>query len=466
MKIRIKSEILEPLREYGSPNLQSLFCEWYEHGYKILGVSGPRNCTKTSTIQLLLLCLHQMIPGLQSRIARSEASTIKSTVIDTFQELIAYPFGDKRNPFRLYGGPNRPEHIDFDNGGRMLFGGMDNQADKLLGAGCDVFFYNQIERELDLENFQKIMGCMAGGRKGNLLDKDGNRTFLFIGDANPSFTKHWFYQMKKDIAWYKITHQDHPLFYDWKEDQWTQHGTQTQDDLLATHPPGHMRDRMVFGIWCNPEGAVYPQYNSEIHDKDIKRDDISVDAKWRYSCDWGGINAIGLYADNYNGKHCLFKEIYRKGITVQDCIAKMRALEARYNVPKITDCFVDHEIDNRLQMRDAGYPYRLASKTEKAGCIEDVRYALANNLINFNINSLDEPDMELRGKAKRLTDELSSIAYKDQDKMTGKRSDDLPDTKYPDHAADHLQYYTVGCVVRRKINPLLSYKVKKPLYLS
>lgn len=398
---------------------------------------------------LLLLWLHQQIPGLQSRVARSEASTIKSTIIDTLEELIAYPFGDKRNPFTLYGGPNRPEHILFDNGGKMLFGGMDNQADKLLGAGADVFFYNQIERELNIENFQKIMGCMAGGRKGNLIDKDGNRTFLFIGDANPSFKKHWFYQMKDDIAWYDITHQDHPLFYDWEHNHWTQHGINTQDDLLATHPPGHMRDRMVYGKWCNPEGAVYPQYNPDIHDIDLQRDQIPAHAKWRYSCDWGGINAIGLYAE-YDGKHYLFKEIYRKGISVQDCIAKMRALESKYNIPKITDCYVDHEIDNRFQMTEAGYPYTLALKWDRVGRIEDVRYALANQLIYFNINSLDEPDIQLRGKPQRMTDELGSIAYKEDDKMTGTKSDDEPDQKYPDHATDHLEYYTVGCVVTQK----------------
>ena len=395
---------------------------------------------------MLLLWLHQKIPGLQSRVARSEASTIKSTIIDTLEELLAYPFGDKRNPFTLYGGPNRPEHILFDNGGKMLFGGMDNQADKLLGAGADVFFYNQIERELQIENFQKIMGCMAGGRKGNLIDRDGNRSFLFIGDANPSFKKHWFYQMKDTIAWYDITHQDHPLFFDWQNGVETDHGKRTVDDLLATHPPGHMRQRMVFGEWCNPEGAVYPQYDPNVHDKDIQRDDISANAKWRYSCDWGGINAIGLYAED-GGKHYLFKEIYRKGISVQDCIAKMRALESRYRIPKITDCFVDHEIDNRFQMQEAGYPYTLAPKTDKAGCIEDVRYALANKLIYFNKLSLDEPDLELRGKPQRLTDEIERLAYKDDDKMTGTKSDDLPAKEHPDHAADHLQYYVVGCVV-------------------
>ena len=466
MQIRLKPEILGPLRKDSSPNLTSLFRDWYRLGHKIVGVSGPRNCSKTATIAILLLWLHQQIPGLHSRVARSEASTIKSTIIDTFEELLAYPFGDRRNPFTLYGGPNRPEHILFDNGGKMLFGGMDNQADKLLGAGCDVFFYNQIERELDVENFQKIMGCMAGGRKGRLMDRDGNRSFLFIGDANPSFKKHWFYQMKDDIAWYDITHQDHPLFYDWLVNDWKEHGKRTIDDLEATHPPGHMRDRMVYGKWCNPEGAVYPQYNPDIHDKDIQRDGISVDAKWRYSCDWGNINAVGLYADNYNGKHCLFKEIYRKGESVQDIIERMRALEKQYHIPKITDVFVDHEIDNRFQMREAGYPYTLAAKTEKAGCIEDVRYALVNELIYFNKHSLEDPDPKLRGKAQRTTDEISALAYKDEDKMTGTRSDDLPDNKYPDHGGDHLQYYTVGCVVKRKKPDMISFKIKTPSRLG
>ena len=93
MEIRLKPEILGPLRKDSSPNLTSLFRDWYRLGHKIVGVSGPRNCSKTATIAILLLWLHQQIPGLHSRVARSEASTIKSTIIDTFEELLAYPFG-------------------------------------------------------------------------------------------------------------------------------------------------------------------------------------------------------------------------------------------------------------------------------------------------------------------------------------------------------------------------------------
>ena len=211
------------------------------------------------------------------------------------------------------------------------------------------------------------------------------------------------------------------------------------------------------GNGSSPEGAVFPEYDPKVHDVDISREffDDFPKTKWYYACDWGNYIAVGLYADTGNGKHYLFKEIYYKGTSLNKVAAQMREMETKYRIPKISGMFVDHEGTSRnILTDDHGYSYTLTDKSEGvAASIENVRYALQNGLIYFNRNSLDTPDPQLIGEPRRTTDELGIIEYKPKDKMIGAPSDDLPDKQYPRHGVDHLRYYTVGRVVKRKLPP-------------
>ena len=416
-------------------------------------ISGPRHCAKSYTILRYQLALHEMMPNFQSAIYRHEMTSMGHVYAQLNNKILRYPLDDKRNPFVFkHSSKEEPRpHILFENGGKCVFGGMDN-SDKALGGELDFAFYNQGEQETKEKHISDILGCMEGGRAGNWKTKSGLRHQLVI-DANPSTPMHFLLGRVENgsMTRFDFTHKDHPLFYCWENRQWSKQGVETVKGLLRAYPEGYMRDRMVYGLWKGAEGMVYPQFNKADHVKEIRRGDISVDAKWRYACDWGNINAVGLYADNYNGKHVMFKEIYRQGESVKDIIARMKAFETKYDIPKITEVLPDHEVDNRHQLVDAGYQYRLPKKYEKVGAIERVKTAFSDNLIVFNHNSLDHPDTELIGKPQRLTDEILSLAYKPDDRKTGSKDDDLPDKKNcPNHACDHLQYYITSCVVTGK----------------
>ncbi len=424
---------------------------------------GPRNTSKTLHSLWWLLKLHNKTPRLQSMVIRTKQNTIRRTIVDQMNnKLLKYPVEDtKNNPFRYYGGTH-PDRIVFDNKGVMQFGGMDN-SDKVLGAELHIAFYSQIELEENEHNISNLLGAMAGYRAGKLLrDREGKPYYRVMGDSNPGSPFHFLYEWEKQgkAKFYHFTHKDHPLFWDYEKEDYSELGQQTIQGLLDAYPPGYMRERMVFGKRAGAEGRVYPMYDPAVHDIEIQREDIPNHAKWYFSCDWGTINAVGLYAE-YDGKHYLFKEIYRHGESVQQIIGRMKALQQKYHINHITDCYVDHEIDNRYQMEEAGFPYTLPQKQNKAGGIEDVKYALSNGLIYFNKNSLDEPDTQLLGQAHRLTHEMMSLAYKPEDRMTGAKSDDLPDPKLPDHGCDHLQYYIVMRIPRNEV-PMIMGSVSKP----
>ena len=407
--------------------------------------SGPRDCIKTSSVLAYALSRHEAYPNFQSEILRHEYKQM-GAVYDTLNtNILRYALGDPRNPFEFKSSSKsepRP-HILFNNGGKMVFGGMDN-SEKALGSEMDLVIYSQGEQEKRMKHISDILGCM-GGRAGNWIRKDGSLHHCLIIDANPDHKKHILMQRVESGAmeWTKFTHKTHPLYYDWNSLEYTQRGLSTIEWLKGAYPEGYLRDRMVYGRWTNPTGMVYPQFKESVHNIPIARDDIALDATWHLSCDYGKINAVGIYARSGN-KTILFKEIYRKGVAVPHICEMINALKATYTIPDFTSGVGDHEFNGKQIMIDAGLPIKPANKkvSVKDG-IELVRKKLINEELILNKNSLDEPDPQLIGGIHRTSDELVSLHYKDEGKQTGSSRDDLPDPECPDHGADHVRYEVV-----------------------
>jgi len=422
--------------------------------------SGPRNCIKTTTCLTYAFSRHEAYDNFQSEILRTELKTM-GAVYDTINNnILRYPLGDRRNPF-VFKASSKDEprpHILFANGGKMVFAGMDN-SEKALGSEMDLVIYSQGEREHRMQHISDILGCMEGGRAGNWILKDGSKHHCLIIDANPSHKKHILMQRVESGAmeWYQFTHKTHPLFYDWNRLEYTQEGLGTIEGLKRAYPAGYMRDRMVYGLWTNPTGMVYPQFIEKIHNIPIARDDISTDALWHLSCDYGRINAVGIYAQS-GDKNILFKEIYRKDVAVPQICERINALKSTYTIPKFSGGVGDHEFNGKQIMIDAGLPIRPVDKkvSVKDG-IELVKNDLTNENLLFNRNSLDEPDPELQGGIHCTADEFLSLHYRDEDKQTGSSRDDLPDPECPDHGADHVRYRVVTAKTKR---PVLHYTAK------
>ena len=479
IEIRLKKEILNPNRPEGSPKIRSLFYDWYKQDINIVIASGPRNTVKTSVALLNLMTAHSVTPKCQSLIVRPTYSSISDNLIPNFESLLHYAIDDrKKQPFRLVGGRDKPVGLRWDNGGFTRFGGMDREGEKYLGGAKDIVFYNQIEQEWNGTVLGKIIGCQAGARAGNLIGRDGKPTWLFWADANPSTKKHWVYKTfhpdpdkeeqsngiikhkfteSPDIEilsrWYDILHQDHPLFYNWVTHEWKEKGKQTRAGLLAANPPGHERDRMVNGKWCEAEGAVFPEFSEERHLIDVDLEEVNA-SKWIWICDWGTICAAGLYYKEGN-KWTLFKEIYRDNISTSELIRRMRAIEQQYKVPvKSVRC--DYEKQPSNELRDAGYSVRPVTKDKIPVGISKIKYALENNLIQFNKGSLVDPEESLTGKPQCTVDELQTMAYKPPDKMTGSPQDDHPDKAFPNHAVDCLKYLCSEFMMKRKKEMIIS----------
>ena len=411
-------------------------------------VSGPRNCAKSMAMWMRTLSLHEKNPNFQSAVIRAEMKSISDTVIpQLFNKVFKYPPGHRKNPFDLYGGINRPQHIQFKNGGRMTFGGMDDPG-KVLGGEYDLIVYNQPERERRERAWLDLIGCGEGGRCGNWI-VDGEPFFQIMGDANPDAKTHWLMGrvaqgMMRHI---QFTHKDNPLLY--RGDDWTLQGRKTRDGLKKRFT-GYMLRRMVYGEWCAAEGVVYPMFeNKEMglkHIKPVKRDDIGSDWKWFMSVDYGSNNpsVCQLWATSSDhSRHILFREAYLSGLHITRFLPYIEGTKGSEYVQTI---FGDHDSGHNDYLREQGYHVTDAQKKNMKILGIDLCKELLSDQDNviFNSNSLwHGPDPLLDGKAQRTTDEFPLYSYKEDDRRKGDYTDEDPIKKW-DHGMDSFRNYIVG----------------------
>ena len=433
--IQIKDTILSPFSPAASPRLRHALGAWRcGAGSQTLCLSGGRNCGKTVSLWLLLLDLHQRLPGLQSLILRKEAASIKHSVFKTLpSRLLAHPLGDRtQNPLKVHGGPNQPQHIDFDNGGQCVFGGLDD-VKKYNGGEFDIIWINEIHRIDSGEMIQELLGGMAGGR-GGTLRLNGRRHTLFMADCNPASPHHWWYKMGEAGTadwWYSFTHKDHREHYDWQQQNWTELGLQTRHELLEAYPPGFNRQRMVYGKWTSAEGLVYSMWDENVHEVVMKREDFPASTYWAIGIDIGG-SAKSPWAVTLGGRvgktWNIYKEMCHRHLTTRALLDKLEANLERWGIPPalIQAVVVDHNNESfRHDLAQRGYAVKLAKKKQVVEHINTVKECISANNLYVNKTSLEERD-ETYSQAQGWKEEVKSYKYEDEATQRTSANPDKP----------------------------------------
>lgn len=438
-----------------SPNMIALMTDIMNARVPEILVSGPRNGGKSWIISECELSLAEMRPGIQILNLRSEMNAMGGMLSQWDTHILKYGLDDTRNPFTFHNSTKKEPrtHIQFENGSKILFAGMD-KPNKALGTAVDFAYYNEVQLEWNETHWSAILGAMEGGRAGNWDGKS-----LAIADMNPTHKRFWAYlrahpedeNVVSAMKHYRVTHRDHPHFYVWPRQQWTNKGRRTVDGLDRAYVLGtfdHMRN--VLGEFCNAEGAVYPMFDPQRHVQPMQRQDFTENGKfgvpkWRMSVDFGSgsINALGLIAYTPQDRmHRVFKEIYKSEIQVSEFIRLADKLLDAYQIPKsaIEVCYADHQTECWKQMRDAGYPIKLADKEVIAG-VETCKRVIGDGRWIVNSDSLFEPDMRI--PIRRYVHEVLGYSYKPDEKKNGSVNDDKPQ-KGDDHTMDWKRYYLHG----------------------
>ena len=450
--IPLKKGILGHKRPETSPKIK----KFAKSNAQQVCISGPRKCSKSFTIINYLLWLHQETPNLISYVVRSERRTIADSIFKTILKQLKYPYKKHaKNPFFIDGGLLRPNKIVFDNGGEMVFGGMDDSS-KVLGSEMHLCFYNQVERELKEQHWADLIGCMVDNRAGPIrLPKGEEWDWRLISDANPSIPTHWLRRRKDEgtLEWYDFLLEDHPHHYNWVTKEWTERGKQAEADLLEAYPPGFMRERMVYGRWVGAVGMVFPEYYTTIIDE---LPDVSA-PHWKHyrGFDFGyddPFNCLWSATNPDNGTLVVYKEHKSSGKDILDHIPVVKQHSENIDFEW---SIADHDPSDCSIMEREGITTRPAIKDVRLG-IHLLNKRIADGKLKIFKNLLIQKDPRLIEK-NLPTDVIGELGqYMYPEKKTGNPKHDDQPSKGNDHGIDPLRYKIVGL---DKPNPA----IKEPL---
>ena len=434
-----------------NPNMISLMSDIMNARVPELLVSGPRNCGKSWIISQCELSLAEKYGGIQILNLRHEMSAMGALLSQWDQDILKYGLDDRRNPFTFHHSTKKEPrtHILFENGSKIIFAGMD-KPNKALGTAIDFAWYNEVQLEENQTHWSAILGAMEGGRAGNW---PGGK-YLAVADMNPTHEFFWAYlrahpkdeDVEPAMKHYRVRHIDHPHFYVWPLQKWTNKGQDTLDGLDRAYTVGtfdHMRN--VLGEFCAAEGIVYSMYKPHLHEVNMSRDDFGSETEWQMAIDHGGTSPFAIMLTGQNGDNFrTFKELGMSHCTIDEVIMKTDALLDRYRIPKpeICNLFADTNVPGFNQaLREAEYPVREADKDILAG-VSEVKTVIGDNRFKINKNSLEERDPKYDGP-QGFKEEVLVYAYLPKEKQETAAKPDHPVPKR-NHWCDGLRYKLYG----------------------
>lgn len=146
-------------------------------------------------------------------------------------------------------------------------------------------------------------------------------------DTNPDNPEHW---LKKDY----IDKSDGKTIatFNYKLDDNTFLSERYRDNIKASTPSGMFYDRNINGIWCTAEGAIYKDFNKDVHfitqaslDKvQFKKYIAGVDWGWEH---YGSIVVVGKSIDN---KYYVIEEHAKQHTDIDLWVRIAKDIKKRY----------------------------------------------------------------------------------------------------------------------------------------
>ena len=204
---------------------------------------------------------------------------------------------------------------------------------------------------------------------------------------------------------------------------------------------GVMYDRLVLGKWVQAEGAIYSEYDANVHmiDADkcppfVRRVRV-VDFGYTnpFVCQWWGIDA--------DGRAYRYREIYKTRALVEDLTKQIVKLsDGEY----IEATIADHDAEDRATMARHGINTIAADKDVATG-IQAVKARLkiqpdGKPRLYLVRGALVEPDPLLSEAKKPTCFEDEIVGYSWQKYQDGRQNKEQP-VKVDDHACDAARYF-------------------------
>jgi len=176
--------------------------------------------------------------------------------------------------------------------------------------------------------------------------------------------------------------------------------------------------RYVMAEWCNNEGAVYKEFNADLH---LQEHDVNNYNKFIISCDIGFTDETAILVSGYNDNHChIFEEIFNNKLTPTDICNTIKDLQEKYGVANIKSVVIDPSAKGTIvQAEQLNIPkIKKANNAIDEGIFRVKEYFIKNKLT-------------ISKKCVNLIRELDTYSYKD--------GTDKPEDK-ENHEVDSLRY--------------------------
>jgi PBSX family phage terminase large subunit len=325
------------------------------HDREVL-LSGPAGSGKTVVALMKLHLAALQHPGLRGLIIRQTQTSLTSTTLNTFRELVAKE-AIVAGIVRWYGGSaSRPAAYRYSNGSELTVGGLDRGPDKFLSAEVDRIFIDEAVQisETSLETLITRLRGKADTYKQVTLA------------TNPSSPSSWLFQRAARGATRMLysTHKDNP-YLTHPDGTLTPAGMDYMAKLDGLS--GVRRKRLLDGIWCTAEGIIYESYDPAIHVVDR----FPIPEGWPawVSVDFGFNHPFvaQVWREDGDGRLFLVGEIFKTGVLVEDHARQLKSMLAQMKIrPRAVIC--DHDAEDRATLeKHLGMGTSPAKKTVSDG---------------------------------------------------------------------------------------------------
>ncbi|OGV54580.1 MAG: hypothetical protein A2X49_11230 [Lentisphaerae bacterium GWF2_52_8] len=393
---------------------------------RILFDGGSRS-GKTILITEFLVARAFQYPGSRQLMARRcLAHARQSLWCDTLRKYLS-----KYIPPRLYKLQESQLIVEFRNGSSICIGGLDDaeRVEKILGNEYLTVFLNEAT-QLSWPTVQMAMTRLAQ----LVFDAGGGRGIpKLILDCNPRGPRHWLHLLGvKNIL--PDTGEPLPDASRWGRLHWSAFDNKENlpQDYIATLEalPETMRARMLHGLWRENDGAVYDEFNEDMH----------VIAPFEIAQDWRRVRAIDFGFTNpfvclwgaldHDGRLYLYREHYQAGVRVS---VHAKTLGELTGQERIEWSVADHDAGERAELESAGIRTSCASKNVREG-IQAVKRMLAPA-------GDGKPRLFFFDTLKNLLSEIGEYSWGPASDASNAKEEPR---KFNDHAMDALRYMVMS----------------------
>jgi len=384
------------------------------HLSRILFDGGARS-GKTDVILLWLILQADKFPGARILIARKNLDHARVTIWQNSLRKILLGIRD----FTFAESVLEARHL---NGSVIRIAGLDDQdrVDKILGDEYLHVFINEAT-QISYDTMQTVVTRLS-------QKIDGCESRKLILDCNPKNQRHWLYKVG-------CLHQDPETGETLKDAaRWGRlHWTPYDNPYL---PPDYLdsleslsgikRRRMLDGEWCDNDGAVYEEFDEDVHL--FKPFDIPPGWTRIRAIDFGFTNPFACLwgALDEDGRLYIYRERYQTQTLISEHAEKIKKLSENENTYFTVS---DHDAGERAELHSRGVPTRAAVK-DVANGIQAVKDRL-------KVQPDGRPRLLVSADCKNLISEFYEYVW--EPPKDGRAAKEAP-RKEHDHALDALRY--------------------------